>query len=77
MLFYWLLATGYFCLETNDARGVSLIVSLASMPHGYDFNQTTCIIHTVNHTIVSDTDSPAILRADKFTATRRARLISQ
>ncbi|HEY0082342.1 MAG TPA: hypothetical protein VGB61_06100 [Pyrinomonadaceae bacterium] len=47
------------------------------MPHRNDLYYAARIIYGVNHAVISDTDAPAILRADKLTTPRRTRLVGQ
>jgi hypothetical protein len=55
----------------------TLLVSLAAMPDGVDFNDVPRIIHRINYAVVTDTNAPAMLRADEFATASRARLANQ
>lgn len=47
------------------------------MPHGNNLDYAVCIIYGIDHAVISDTDAPAIMRPDKFTTARRARVVCQ
>ncbi|MDT5061315.1 MAG: hypothetical protein QOH63_1774 [Acidobacteriota bacterium] len=43
-------------------------VCLATVSYGDDVHESVCIIYFVDHPIITDTDTPAVLSAYKFTA---------
>jgi hypothetical protein len=47
------------------------------MPDSDDFYDMARIIYGINHSVVTNTNAPAILCTDEFAATGRARLYGQ
>jgi hypothetical protein len=47
------------------------------MAHGYDVNHPLVVQHLVDHTVMSDTNTPKTLQTMKLAATRRVWILGQ